>query len=362
MHQRHHQRHHHGKQKNAQIRGRQLPKMLAEVRLRQSRNQPGPSRYRPSPRIEVDGVTWHALLLLLIVCPAVVAQTGVFNHLTSRSVHDYPLEDLPPTASCWNKREGISTGKICQIDADTYYLKALQEMPSMQERNAEQGKPGLVTYEEFNRQFVRKNIGARAPETRFFREAVGYNHEKLYLAGKKVDGLNFVSRWNSQEHQDVARYAVAATFINDLHSANYGYQDDALVLIDVDSVNRLPGGVLDYLNIALESFDLRVDNMSLQNFIEMKEIYEKMRRTPLPKFHDDFKLTNEVYQDVLRIYINACDDAIVHGGKFKSALGANRPLQGLNQVWEESVRRSKAEILYQRNAQEQGLRSRRGSL
>lgn len=349
MHQRNHQPHHRGKHQNAQIKGRHIPKMLAEEHLRQSKSHSGKFKYRPSRGIEVDGVTWQALLLLLIVCPAVVAQTGVFNHLTSRSVHDYPLEELPPAANCWGKRQGISSGKVCQIGADTYFLKSLQQRPSMQERNAEPGKPGMVTYEEFNRQFVRQNIGARAPVTRFFREATKYGHEELYLAGKKVDGLKFVSSWDGQKNRDVARYAVAATFIRDLHNANYGYQDDALVFIDVDSVDQVPGSVLDYLNIALHFFGWRVESMSLQNFIEMKEIYEKMQHTPLPKFHDDFKLTNEVYQDVLRIYIKACDDVIAHASKRKHAGYANTPDAKLNYAWKESVNNAKTEILKQKH-------------
>ena len=357
MHQRHHKRHHRGKNQNAQIKGRHIPKMLAEARQSQSTNHAGKSKYRPSPSIEVDGVTWQALLLLLIVCPTVVAQTGVFDHLSSRSVHDYPLVELPTTANCWQKRQGISSGRICQIGAVTYFLKSLQERSSMHERNAVPGKPGLVTYEEFNRQFVRQNIGARAPETRFFQVAERHGDGKLYIASKKVDGLKFSG---AVKPQDMARYAVAATFISDLHNSNYGYQDDALVLIDVDSVNNIPAGVLGYLNLALESFGWRVDSMTLQNFIEMKSIYEKMQSTPLPKFHDDFQLTYEVYQEVLRIYIKACDDVITYGNKLRLSLGVNKPFLVLNQVWTESVRHARDEIVNQKNAQGKGVHAGQG--
>lgn len=272
----------------------------------------------------------------------VIIQLRLFNYeVVPESVHDLPLEELPLSSHCWKKSDGISMGKICEVDGSTYYLKELPPLTySMQERSARAGQPGLVSYEAFNRDFAKNNIGTIAPSSRFFKEAHYTGATKLYIASKKIENLTLGffrgtidSQFHSEPHNN-ALYTVARTFFWDLHEENYGYSNNKLVLIDVDSVNQIPLKLTDYLRMGMLGVKWSEYLLDLQDIKEMKLIYARMQLKPLPKFHDDFHLTNDMYQEILRIYIKACDDTILSAPTLNEG---KKWITLLSSVWVNSV-------------------------
>lgn len=57
--------------------------------------------------------------------------------------------------------------------------------------------------------------------------------------------------------------------------------------------------------------------LSLFDIRQMKEIYREMQSKPLPEHHDQFNLSDQMYQDLLQIFMGICDDVITYLQKTK---------------------------------------------
>lgn len=217
--------------------------------------------------------------------------------------------------------------KVCELNNEIYYLKSATEHSIK---------------EIFAREFVKKNLGIRAPDTELLYEKKGRVsylgvsiQSEYYVASKAIEGFveaaNFTAKgmqifypeyYDNQQIQNnfikhigehgIAKLAVAMTFFNDLHGRNWGYDKHGIVIIDVDHVPD--DNISSFFSIITENLE-RLDSMgitlSLDHIYKMKSIYENMRHIPIPKIQDkQVGISNETYQNLIVAYIKACDIAI----------------------------------------------------
>lgn len=326
-----------------QIRARDNARVLADQRRHQEYKIKKNNIIRCPEPVEMTGLTWQALLLLLIVCPAVVAETRVLEFVPGLKIHNQPVAILPASERCQRKTDGISTGKICDVAGTTYFMKKLPDIKTRHTTATASSTPQMISYEEFNRQLL-KAAGATVPKTQFFKEVDSHGAEHFYIGSEKVEKLYFYHLWSTPGAElgvkGLARYAVACTFIADLHVHNYGYNDDGLVLIDVDSMDRIPGTVKEYLDRAAnESY--RVPMLSLYNIRQMMTIYEDLLKAGAPAFHDDFHLTDDNYAELLRIYIKACKQTMETIRSKHPRLGSSQPDMLINNEWSQQLNKAR---------------------
>lgn len=185
---------------------------------------------------------------------------------------------------------------------------------------------------------MQQHIGVPAPETKFFKqkhEGIDY----IYIGGKDVKDLKHagVIAYLLDQCPDeigengVAQLAVANTFIRDINRMNWGYNDDGLVLIDVDNANRLyeqPQNLSEYIDIAISGIRHYSYGLSLNNLVKMIEIYKNMRNKPLPKFHQEAGLNKELYDEVITVYIATCKETYTQiKNKFPTMPANQRTMQ-----------------------------------
>ncbi len=256
---------------------------------------------------------WVCLLLLLAGTLTGIAKLVLYlDDLSqkrtcdadSTQIHNEPVTDIMPNASCRFKLTGITSGKICRFGQETYYLKVL---PCLHQENTSQ----LISYEAYNRQFSSKNINVSAPITRFFKDS-----KNFYIGSKKIENFLEVVPKQIQTKlttTEIAKLIVAGTFIRDLvsHTGNWGYGKEGLVLIDVDSYHNIPKTTNDYLDLSIESLkNLNFHILSFDVLKEMKQLYTQMQDKILPEFYQDFGQNRETYLEVLNIYIDCCEKTI----------------------------------------------------
>ncbi|KTD53856.1 hypothetical protein Lsan_3520 [Legionella santicrucis] len=172
------------------------------------------------------------------------------------TIHDKPMIDITENMNCGPKKEGVIQGKICHFNNTRFFLKKLSAHYSWQEASAAPNQPGLISYEKFNQNFGINNLKLQTPNDQFFRENNG-THENFYSGHAEIDFKYMEENKNDLKNipkKEVAKLMVASTFIQDLHQKNWGYNKDGIVLIDVDSANRVPNGFSDYLHAAAQSF------------------------------------------------------------------------------------------------------------
>jgi hypothetical protein len=336
---------HNRKQRNNQkvpVQGRHLPQMAADKRRAQQNKRS--DRYRPKPvaPVTADELTWGALLLLLIVCPAVAAETRVLDFVVPEMrIHNQPVARLPANAACKLKAEGISQGKICDVKGQTYFLKSFPIFSTKPVPGDKTSKRTIVVQEEFNRQLMRK-AGVRVPQTQFFKQVENSGQRKLYIGTEKIAGIQFADGKQVSDKElgpkGVAKLAVASTLIADLHDQNYGWDANGLVLIDTDGVNTVPGSIDIQIGIAEYAIENTVPPLSLYDLRQMVKIYEKMRAAGLPEFHEEFGLTNERYAELLNIYIKTCQQTLAAVHRLYPNFSSSQPHFGVNSEWNNQLR------------------------
>ena len=295
---------------------------------------------------------WKLLALLLLICPLVARQIGIGQAVRlADTLHDQAVMTLEAGTKCTSNKEGVSHGKICDVEGTTHFLKPVPIIKSSNET----GKQEPISFEEFMRQFVQNNIGAKVPKARFFKETT-MKVDKHFIGSEMIEGLKFANDNILTDKelgpQGVARLAVATTFIQDLHNKNWGYTKDGLILIDVDSAHNPPKTIKHYIDIAVAGLNPKEwapyasFPLSVFNVRQMKDIYKKMLQTPLPKYHREFHLTKELYTEVLNLYINACQATIDYIRHARPTLKSNVPNADIN-----NVLRTTIETLYLKNRQ-----------
>lgn len=298
-----------------QIPARHKPKMLAgDLRSRapkkpviKAKSVPQDvNQLEPFINIDLSKVSWPVLLFLLILVPAAVGDTNILRVLIEGiSVNGRSVELLPADARCKPNPVGKSQGEICKFDSATHYVKLFKP------QKAEHVKAdGLhISYEEYNRQFVKYNIGIDVVDASYYVKSP--QDKSIYQAGKGIDGLMFTQHKKATNKQlgeaGVAKWAVATTFIFDLHSRNVGYTDKGLVMLDLDGYEQLPAKTLGG-NVILAAVGMYgyAPELSLRDLDQMIAIYREMQKKPLPAHHNEFHMTEKMYQGLLKTYIELC--------------------------------------------------------
>ena len=318
--------------------GRDNPKRLDKMRRSTQKHAPASARHRPIANDVMVDHKWQAMILLLLVCPMVARGMGTSSVLAlSDTLHDQPVRRLDAGTKCTVKTSGISEGKICEIEGKTHFIKTVPIVRATREKRSATEKPSMVSYEEFNRQFVKENIGGKVPNAKFFKETTEHGIDKHFIGSEMIEGLQFSDSGKLTDKElgpkGVARLAVAATFIQDLHNNNWGYNKDGLILIDVDSVHNPPKSLEEFINVAQFGLTPYASlPLSLFNVRQMKGLYENMRQRPLPKYHNEFYLSKKLYKEVLDLYIQACQAKIDAIKQAKPTLKSNQPTREINDV------------------------------
>lgn len=308
------------------IQGRHIPEQLSLQRKQQEFFSKKTKRKKLEDDSQSFQWNYSTIILFTIIAPYLIRSLvpGLINSMHPKrqqqpllpkkqaTIHDQPIIDITENMNCGPKKDGVSQGKICHFNNTRFFLKKLPTHHSWQENSATHNQPGLISYEKFNQNFGRNNLKIQTPNDQFFRENNG-THENFYSGHAEIDfkymGENKSDLKNIPQ-KEAAKLMVASTFIQDLHQKNWGYNKDGIVLIDVDSANRLPNGFSDYLHAAAQGFSLINIPMSISHIKEMITIYKEMLKSPLPKFHQDFKLSSGLYKNLLYTYINVCRNTI----------------------------------------------------
>lgn len=340
----------------AQIHGHHKPKMLADQLRRRAPKKPAKKtqvKFIPQninqlqPFINIDfsklsNLNWPLIIVMLILIPGALADARIFNLIIEGiSVNGNSVELLPADAQCKSNSLGDSKGKICVFDGARHYLKSVTPKQAASSLNSKSNEKQYISLEEFNRQFVKNNIGIDITDARYYKKSI--NDNKLYFGGRQVDGLMFTKPTKATNKQlgkaGVAKWAVAASFVVDLHYDNIGYTKNGIVLIDGDSNNLFPS-----LNIKSREVDAAYDinylcpDLSIFDVKQMIEIYQEMKSKQLPEYHDEFNLTNKLYQEMLGIFINVCEAVIAKVAKDFPAMPETQRTPVINKLWCEIVK------------------------
>lgn len=317
-----HNRHQH-KGKNGQYKGHHHAQMLDRHRRAQANKRS--ERYRPKPmfRVSANGTTWIGLLMLLIVVPAVVAETRVLDFVAPEiKFHNLPVARLSANAACKVKGQGINAGKVCDVAGTTFFLKkfpihAVKPTDSAKAAApipaAKSTKRKVIVQEEFNRHLLKK-VGVKVPQTHFFKQLENTGKHHFYIGTEKIDGIKFGDRLTVSDKElgvnGVAKLAVAGTLIADLHEENYGWNEDGLIVIDADGADMIFHTIDKFVDVAEYAMKYTIPPLSLQHLEQMVKIYEKLLRAGLPEFHEELFLTKEKYFELLNIYMETCQQTI----------------------------------------------------
>lgn len=340
----------HHNQGKRQIQGHHKPKMLADE-LR--RNAPKKTDKKPkskvvpqdinqlTPFINIDfsKLSWPVILIMLILIPGALANSNIFRILIEGvSVNDRSVELLPSAARCQSNKVGTSKGEICEFDGARHYIKLFQPQA------IDHIKPdGLhISYEEYNRQFVKNNIGIDIVDAKYFVKSPA--DKRLYQASKQVHGLMFTEHKKATNKQlgkaGVAKWAVATTFIFDLHSKNVGYTNKGMVVVDLDGYEQLPRKTLggNVIMAAVGIFGYSPE-LSLLDLEQMIDIYRAMQQKLLPQYHEEFNMTDKMYQRLLKQYIILCEKTKKLIKQTMPELPHDERTNVINQTWCELVKK-----------------------
>ena len=117
-----------------------------------------------------------------------------------------------------------------------------------------------------------------------------------------------------------AKLAVANTYISDLHRANFGFDGEELVVIDLDmrldshNENATPTDkVLSCLQIGAAHLVIDYTNvpaLTKDDIETMRKLYLRMQKDPLPPTEYMFGMTGEMYNILTGEYINVCGSVL----------------------------------------------------
>lgn len=342
---------HGAKSGKAQLHGRHKPKMLADD-LR--RNAPKKADKKPKakfipqdinqlqPFINIDlsklSISWPLIIIMLILIPGALANPNILRVIIEgMSVNGQSVELLPPDIYC-RPNTGNSHGVICQFDGAEHYLKLFKPEPG----NAQLRAAGdYVSYEAYNSEFVKNNIGTQVPEVKFYKKSPA--EKEIYKASKRIDGLMFTGRKTASNEQlgnaGVAKWAVASTFIFDLHPNNVGYANNELMMLDLDGyIERPSKSFLENLINAAFSIYVTSPELSLLDLDQMIEIYREMQKKPLPKYHDELNTTEKMYQRLLQKFITISENTKLWITNNRREIAPTERTIAINRAWCEFVK------------------------
>lgn len=333
-----------------QIQGHHKPKMLADQLRRRApkkadkkpKNKVVPQdiqQLTPFINIDFSKLSWPVILIMLILIPSAFANSNIFRLLIDgMSVNDRSVELLPSDARCQSNSVGTSRGEICEFNGASHYVKLFKPQAP------EHIKPdGLhISYEEYNRRFVKNNIGIDVVDVNYYVKTAG--DKNLYQASKQVNGLMFTQYKKATNKQlgkaGIAKWAVATTFIFDLNSKNVGYTSKGIVMVDLDGYEQLPrkslGGNMIMAAVGIFGYS---PELSLRDLDQMIEIYREMQKKPLPIYHDEFNMTDQMYQRLLKQYIFVCEKTKKLVKQSTTNLPHTERTNVINQTWCELVKK-----------------------
>jgi hypothetical protein len=209
--------------------------------------------------------------------------------------------------NCIDKDLGRSIGKICFFEGKKYHLK---------EASLEDATKLVAS--EHNFRFL-NNIGIGVPTAKFFQEG-----NKIYLATEDVERFKTIndvhkdSGWTQDAvrlrkqvkkrigEYGLSQFAVANTFLDDLHLLNWGYAGNQLYIVDADYIS--PNTYKEFFEMASANLKKGYQlPLTLRNIRDMKTIYESMLAKPAPKIHvNAVDMSNEFYKNVLNVFIESC--------------------------------------------------------
>lgn len=269
---------------------------------------------------------------------------------------------------CGKKMYGLSAGKTCHIGGIRHYLKVVETEAKHPDRKTN-SLLGL-----YNLAFIRNNLGVNVPIVFMTYEKNGvYPAEgdsdvpaSFYVASKEVSNFStggelfkkinreFLiqkgkSLFLTQDlkskkrngvvekigEEGIAKLAVAGTFMQDLinNDGNWGYDDKGLVILDVDNS---PSDLEEYLaEAARVPRNIELD-FSLNTVKLMREFYEKMLKKSLPIVHPNLDMSDDFYKNLIKIYLSACDSAILKISGHAPTLPADLPKPIVNDILVES--------------------------
>lgn len=264
------------------------------------------------------------------------AATGLRNNTTFTPnsndemiiYNQFNVIDVTNQANQCQAVTGHNPKKRCVIGDDVYYMKAISFRS---------------LGEIYNREFTQKNLGIMTPNTEIMFEKNGYAYYEngaravanLYVSTKNLPdyepAFSFFKSYPFTRHDNrpffkekmgehnIAKFAVASSFIGDLTWLNFGKIRKKLVLVDVDD---LPKNLIAILNAAsdnlAENFISQEISLTLSDIKRMKKLYERMLTMPLPKVHPSVDMPQDVYIDAINIFIECCEVTINQGNQFKA--------------------------------------------
>lgn len=298
-----------------------IPKQPVPKSLSQSDSTPKKSWNHFSDCDTQKNLTTRQTIIITLVVLGCLIQT-IEASKTYQGVLATDISNIKK--DCTTKDIGRSSGKICQIAGETWYMKSVAETS----QNALRGS--------FNLFFVKKNIGIHVPETCYFYEKTGEGD--FYFASKAIYGfisardlmkslgismefcvndlvppetIDKRSQLFRQKLVDkigeigIAQLMVARTFISDLNHDNWGVDKKGLVLIDADISPRCLTEYLDQDSPVGYLLELSINNIKA-----MKAIYTAMLSRPLPFFHHSVDIPFKTYIVLLTYYIDICNTAL----------------------------------------------------
>lgn len=296
---------------------------------------------------------WHLVFLYLLLTPtfAVLLNDQKKDYSKSTTIHNQRIKPIS-YKNCRVNEIGSTPGLLCTMDETSYYLKKFPKKYSIKEISTTEDMPGMISYEEFNRQFVKNNIDSQVPPSVFLRTNDEINNlrgdpditrrlrgESLFIGSEKMKVRFFQKRdlfdtiRNLIPINELSKLAVVTSFIDDMHLKNWGINNQGVVFIDVDSNNRIPKSRSEYASIAMLGLTHFTPQLTIDHVMHMLQIYEEMKKRPLPEFHEEFNLTYELYYELLDRYSLACQMTIDKIKKYsdndqceKNALSINEML------------------------------------
>ncbi len=269
--------------------------------------------------------------------------------------------------NCGKKTHGKSAGKICDIDGVRHYLKVVE---------TENEHPGSKTNSllgVYNLALINNNLGVTVPSVFIaFEEKGAYPADEdviasasFYVASKSVENFTTGSdliKKITREHRllqnkhpfltqslevrkreqivskigesGLAKLAVAGTFFQDVvnNDGNWGYDKNGLVIVDADNS---PGSLAEYIaEAARVPRNIELD-FSINTIKAMRKNYQSMLEKGLPVIHQSVDMDGLFYQSLVKLYIGACDKALLRLKTEYPTLPAEVPTTVVNDILSE---------------------------
>ncbi len=269
---------------------------------------------------------------------------------------------------CEKKTHGLSAGKICDIGGIRHYLKVVET------ENAHPGRKTNSLLGIYNLALLRNSLSVTVPSVFMAFEKDGSYPADIevvapasfYVASKTVQhfetGRELIKKIHRQQHlyqiknpfltqnlssikreqivakigeHGLAKLAVAGTFFQDLvnNDGNWGFDNRGLVIIDVDNS---PATLQEYLaEAARMPGNIELD-FSMNTIIAMKKNYLDMLQKELPVIHHSVDMKGIFYQALVKIYIEACNRALMRIREKYPTLLSHIPTPVVNDILSES--------------------------